>query len=78
MGKVCKEGYSLVPFHGRAHDLDKRERDLGVPLLWALEDEIVERFSNFRVLAVVLYVQGNRREKALGCGDGVEWAPWRS
>ena len=43
----------LVPFHGRADDLDKGQGDLGVPLLRRLEDEVVERLADLRVLAVV-------------------------
>ena len=34
-------------------NLDKRERDLGVPLLRRLEDEVVERLTDLVVLAVV-------------------------
>lgn len=36
----------LVPLDGRADNLDKRQGDLGVPLLWRLEDEVVERLAN--------------------------------
>ena len=30
----------------RADDLDERQGDLGVPLLWGLEDEVVERLAD--------------------------------
>lgn len=36
----------LVPFHGCALDLNKREADLGVPLLRRAEDQVVERLAD--------------------------------
>lgn len=49
---------NLVPFDRRADDLDKREGDLGVPLLGGLEDEVVQRLPDLGVLAVVLQAEG--------------------
>lgn len=43
----------LVPFDGRTDDLDEGQRDLRVPLLRLLEDEVVQRLANLRVLTVV-------------------------
>ena len=36
----------LVPLDGGAHDLDKGQGDLGVPLLGRLEDEVVEGLAD--------------------------------
>lgn len=40
------EQHSLVPLDGRADDLDKRQGDLGVPLLRRLENEVVQRLAD--------------------------------
>ena len=43
----------LVPLDGGAFDLDERQADRGLPVLRRLQDEVVERISNFRVAAIV-------------------------
>ena len=42
----------LIPLDGGAVDADKRKGDGGLPVLGRLEDQVVERLPNFRILAV--------------------------
>ena len=42
----------LIPLNGGAVDADKGEGDGGLPVLGRLEDQVVERLPNFRILAV--------------------------
>ena len=52
-------------------DLDERERDLGVPLLRSLEDEVVERLSDFVILSVVRVCRHSRARLGIGVGMSV-------
>ena len=42
----------LIPLDGGANDADKGEGDAGLPVLGRLEDEVVQRLADLRVLAV--------------------------
>jgi hypothetical protein len=41
----------LVPHHLHAWNLSERQADVCLPLLWTVEDEIVELITQHRVLA---------------------------
>jgi len=41
----------LVPLDGRADDADKREGDARLPVLWRLEDEVVERLADLPAMS---------------------------
>ena len=50
-GEMGARRRSLVPLNLGAGDADKRERNARLPLLWRVEDQVVERLSNLPVMS---------------------------
>jgi len=55
-----------LPKAHSANNLHERERDLGVPLLRRLEDEVVERLTDLAANAKVTHASVNSYERTCG------------